>query len=193
MMKGKIIEKNDGGYTLRLAKGDRIVMGFVGVFFGIIALFFLMISLVAFSDGSLWKGLLSLIPVLVFLSLVWLAMHTTWGVTLRVDRAGVHFCRKLGKERHIPWEDVQDWGVAYQDVKGGRTYYLYFATEVLELAHWGRDKKLPMGTRKAVNINVHPKHLSSLKTSGMIHYCRECLGYRVPMFGGREERDDLGA
>ena len=192
-MKNKIIEKTDGGYTLRPAKGDRIVMGFVGVFFGIIALFFLMISLVAFSDGSLWKGLLSLIPVLVFLSLVWLAMYTSWGVTLRVDRAGVHFCRKLGKERHIPWEDVQDWGVAYQDVKGGRTYYLYFATEVLELAHWGRDKKLPMGTRKAVNINVHPKHLSSLKTSGMIHYCRECLDYRVPMFGGREERDDLGA
>ena len=159
----------------------------------VLRLFFLMISLVAFSEGSLWKGLLSLIPVLVFLSLVWLAMYTTWGVMLRVDRAGVHFCRKLGKERHIPWEDVQDWGVAYQDVKGGRTYYLYFATEVLALAHWGRDKKLPMGTRKAVNINVHPKHLFSLKTSGMIHYCRECLDYRVPMFGGREERDDLGA
>ena len=192
-MKNKIIEKNDGGYTLRPAKGTRVVMGFVGVFFGMGDLLFLIIAVVAFSEGSFGQAIPGLLLTLAFFALMWVSLYTSWGVMLRVDRAGVHFCRKLCKERHIPWEDVQDWGVAYQDVKGGRTYYLYFAIEVLELAHWGRDKKLPMGTRKAVNINVHPKHLSSLKSSGMIHYCRECLDYRVPMFGGREERDDLGA
>ncbi len=65
-MKDKIIEKTEGGYTLRLSKGTRVVMGFVGVFFGMGDLLFLIIAAVAFLEGSFGQAIPGLLLTLVF-------------------------------------------------------------------------------------------------------------------------------
>ena len=76
-MKNKIIEKTDVGYTLRPAKGTRVVMGFVGVFFGMGDLLFLIIAVVAFSEGSFGQAIPGLLLTLAFFALMWYTETTT--------------------------------------------------------------------------------------------------------------------
>ena len=181
-MKNNIIERTDGGYILRLSRGNRIAMIFGIIFFGIYALFGVIFCAAAISEGE-WDMMVPGAFLILFGSILGLLfLYTMWGVYLEIDREGVHLHRELTKTRHILWREVQDWGVAYQNTKGGPAYYLYFATEVLEVARWGRSKKLPMRSLRAVSINIPIKHLHLLRRMGVIRYCREHLNEEIFFF-----------
>lgn len=178
-MKNNIIERTDGGYILRLSRGNRAVMIFGVVFSGIYALLGVIFCAAAIAEGE-WDMMVPGAFLILFGSIFGLLfLYTMWGVYLEIDREGVHLHRKLTKTRHILWCEVQDWGVTYQNTKRGPAYYLYFATEVLGVARWGKRKKLPMRSLRAVSINIPDKHLHLLRRMGVIHYCREHLNEEI--------------
>ncbi len=191
-MKRSVIEKTDVGYTVRPRKGEQIFMLCVMIYFLLVTFFMLIATLAAWIENAA-EGLASMIAVsvvsLLILTLVATILYTTWGAYMVIDREGVHFHRKLAKTKHIPWRAMRDWGIACQNGKGGYRYYLYFSTELLAFASWGRNKKLPVTFKKAVYLNINMKDIPLLKSSGLLTYCRGYLGMDdefaenyVPMF-----------
>ena len=94
-MKKNIIERTDGGYILRLSRGNRIAMIFGIIFFGIYALLGVLLCAAAIAEGE-WDMMVPGAFIILFGSILGLLfLYTMWGVYLEIDREGVHLHRKL--------------------------------------------------------------------------------------------------
>lgn len=125
-------------------------------------------------------------------------LYFALGQRITLDNEGVHFGRTLAKTRHIPWRDVRDWGIVYQYVRGGKCYYLYFASVQLTICDNGENKRLPNSFKRAVYLGIAPKDIPDLRDLGVISYCRRHLGWddetaetHVPLFIADEARSIL--
>ena len=175
-METNIYEKNENGYVLRQRNASIAVVVAVIILLGLFFPFFTLAQWL--ENPPLSLSVLGAAGI--FLACVVLALtilRSEWRY-LAIDEKGIYFHRPLASPRLILWEDVRDWGLAYQTTRHGWVHYLYFSTERLKAARHGRNKKMPLTYRKAVYISVEQEDLSALRRSGTLSFCRRHLGWR---------------
>lgn len=184
----KII-KTDAGYLLRTRRWVDILLacGIFCVF--IISVAFMLGALFGGGEGDVGARIAIFVLGVLLTASGGFCLYFALGQRITLDNDGAHFSRTLAKTRHIPWQDVRDWGIAYQYVRGGKCYYLYFASAPLAICDEGRNKRVPNSFKHAVYLGVAPKDIPDLRDLGVISYCRRHLGWdgetaetHVPMF-----------
>lgn len=174
-METNIYEKNENGYVLRQRNAAIAVVMVMMIFLGLILP---LGALVHWGEGEPktlngWViGGISLACLTVAVAI----LRSEWRY-LVIDEKGISFHRPLASPKVIPWEDVRDWGLAYQTTRHGWVHYLYFSTERLKAARHGRNKKMPLTYGETVYISVEPEDLSALRRSGALTFCRRHLGW----------------
>lgn len=174
-MENNIYEKTENGYVLRQRNASTAVAVVVIIFMGLI---FPFDALARWAEGKP-QTVNGWVIAGIFLACVAVAMaflRSEWRHMV-IDEKGIYFHRPLAKTKFIAWNEVKDWGIAYQMTRHGWVHYLYFSTEPLKSERHGRNKKMPMTYRKAVYISVEQEDLSALRRSGALTFCRRHLGW----------------
>ena len=186
-METNIYEKNENGYVLRQRNAAIAVVMVMMIFLGLILPLGALVQWVDGEPQTLNGWVIAGISLACF-AFALAILRSEWRY-LVIDDKGICLHRPLARPKMIPWEDVRDWGLAYQTTRHGWVHYLYFSTERLKAAHHGRNKKMPLTYGKAVYISVEQEDLSSLRRSGALSFCRQHLGWNnksaknfVPMF-----------
>ncbi len=186
-MENNIYEKTENGYVLRQRNAPIAVAVAMMIFLGLILPLGALAQWVEGEPQTVngWViagiSLACVAAAMAFLRSEWRRMV--------IDEKGIYLHRPLAKTKFIAWNEVKDWGIAYQMTRHGWVHYLYFSTEPLKPSRHGRNKKMPMTYRKAVYISVEQEDLSNLRRAGAISFCRQRLGWNnksaenfVPMF-----------
>lgn len=169
-----LYEKNEKGYILRQRTTSAIVISICVICFGLVSTLEVLAKWVADKPYSLNVWWIVVGFFLACIAVTTVVLRTECGHIV-VTEAGVYFHRPLARTKFIAWEDVQDWGVAHHRTRYSIVYDLYFATEFLKPTRHGKNKRIPTTYKKVIYIAVEIDDFSSLKQTGVIHFCRQHL------------------
>ncbi len=169
-----IYEKNEKGYILRQRTASATVVIVCVIGFGLILTLEVLAKWVADKPHPLNVWWIVVGVFLACVAVVTAVLRTECGHIV-VAEEGIYFRRPLARTKFIAWENVLDWGVAHQRTRYSSVYDLYFSTEVLKPTRHGKNKKIPMTYKNVIYITVEMNDLSSLKRTGVIHFCRQHL------------------
>ena len=182
-----IYEKNENGYVLRQRNAAIAVVVVMMIFLGLILPLGALVHWVEGEPQTVNGWVIGGISLACF-ALALTMLRSEWRY-LVIDEKGISFHRPLARPKMIPWEEVRDWGLAYQTTRRGWVHYLYFSTERLKVARHGRHKNMPLTYGQTGYISVEQEDLSPLRRSGALSFCRQHLGWNnksaknfAPMF-----------
>ena len=180
-----IIEKKHNGFALHQRNEPLVVVVITIICLG---LAFPIETILNWSEGNLdiSKLLLAVGSLILSIAFAMLSLRLEWRRMI-IDNDGIYLLRPLAKNKFISWENVLDWGFAYTVSRLGRTYCFYFSTVLLRTSRDLKNKKMPSTSANAVYIYIDSKDLHSLRTSGVLSFCKDQLVRNAkkfpPMFG----------